>query len=131
MHFDPDLVIIFTGVVAIVFIASYFGQQKRRDRMALIEKMLDKGQPLSPALLASLGTNGKHPQNSIGHAAFLMLLGVALAVFFGAMTGGYGVPNFLWAIGLFPFAIGLAQLIGILFDKNRNKDKNTTDNQNP
>ena len=117
MHFDPDLIVIFCGITAIVFISSYFGYQNRKRRQDLIEKLIDKGQTLSPDLLASL-TNSKPQQGTIGGAVALMLTGTALGIFFWAMTG-YGVPSFLPYVGLFPFAIGLARLIGRIFDKRK------------
>jgi hypothetical protein len=123
---DMDLVVIFGGIVLIVLIASFFGYLNRQSKQKLIEKLIDKGQSLSPEILASIG-NGKHRTNSVGHAVYLMLLGIALAIFFWAMTGygGFGpfghAPSFLPAIGLFPFIIGLSQLIGLAFEKRKDR----------
>lgn len=121
MHWDGDLIVIFMGVAAIVFISSFFGYIKRRDRANLIEKLIDKGQTLSPDILASITDSKGHPRvGGVGAAVSLILTGIALGVFFWAM-GDYGVPNFLPFVGLFPIAAGVARLIGLVFDRPKDR----------
>jgi hypothetical protein len=120
MHFDPDLIVIFAGITAIVFVVGLFGYLNRKNRQSLIEKLIDKGQPLSPDILAGLA-NGRHQYTGgIGGAVSLILSGIALSAFLWAMTG-YGVPSFLPFVGLFPIAAGLARLIGLIFDKRKDQ----------
>ena len=74
---------------------------------------------LQPSKVA--GVHGE--KNPVSAAIILMFIGVALAVFFWALGGGgnlfHGehVPNWLPVIGIFPFAIGLGKLIGLIFER--------------
>lgn len=119
MDFDSDLIIIFGGVVAIIFIVNYFGYLNRRKKQQLIEKLIEKGQPLSSDLLDTI-TGTKPQAGGVGSAVSLILVGIALGTFLWAMTG-YGVPSFLPFVGLFPIAIGLSRLIGLAFDKPKDR----------
>lgn len=126
MHADGDLIVIFVGIAAIVFIASFFGHMNRRNRQTLIEKMIDKGQPLSPDILATIADD-KRRNGSIGSAVTLMLIGIGLGVFLWAFSGGgglwndNGVPHWMPFVGIFPFMTGLGRLIGLIFDKPKDR----------
>lgn len=123
----PSLAIIWGAILLLVFIVSLFKYLSRRSQYRLLEKLAEKGQTLSPELLANL-TNGnsKPPEakNPIISGIFLMCIGVALAVFFWAMEGG-GLPldhhNWLFVIGIFPFMVGLARFLGGLFERRTPK----------
>jgi hypothetical protein len=121
------LIIIWGAILLLVFIVSLFKYLGRRSKYRLIEKLAEKGQSLSPELLANLTNgNGRAPEdkNPVTSGIFLMCIGIALAVFFffqhGAgnpFTGGSWLP----AIGIFPFMIGLARLLGAAFGKRESK----------
>jgi hypothetical protein len=122
------LTIIWGAILLIVFIVSLFTYLNRRSRYRLLEKLAEKG-PLSSELLAGLSSNGSNRslegKRPISSGIFLMCIGVALAVFFWAMEGG-GIPfadeNWLFVIGIFPFMVGLARVLGAAFEK-RDNDK--------
>ena len=96
----------------------------------MIETLAEKGQPIPPEYLG----NGRRYHswrygNPVGSGIYLMCIGVALFVFFWAMTGG-GNPldgdyhhNWLPFIGIFPFMVGLGRMLAGLFDRPRRNDE--------
>lgn len=124
-----DSTIIFWGaIVLIVFAANFFSYRTQASRHRMVETLAEKGQPIPPELL----TNTRPYRHSYGNAMqsgiFLMCIGVALAVFFWAMSGGGNLfdesgnmPHWLPVIGIFPFMVGLARLLGAMFDGPRDK----------
>lgn len=121
------LIIIWGSILLLVFIVSLFKYLGRRSKYRVLEKIAESGQTLSPELLAGLTNgNGRAPEdkNPITSGIFLMCIGIALAVFFWAMQGG-GIPladdNWLPVIGVFPFMIGLARVLGAGFSQRDSK----------
>lgn len=122
------LVIIWAAIIILVFIGSFFSYLNRRNKYRLLETLAEKGQTLSPELLANIAGNGRSnnrdDRGPIAQGIFLMCVGVALAVFFWAMQGG-GIPltegRWLAVIGIFPFMVGLARLLGGMVGKNPSK----------
>jgi hypothetical protein len=120
--------IIFWGaIVAIVLVGNYFSYKTQASRHRMMEIMAEKGQSVPPEMMAS-GRDRHRYLNPIQSGIFLMCIGIALAVFFWAMTGGGNyfeggehAPSWLPVIGIFPFMIGLARLLGGLFDRPRDK----------
>jgi len=117
-------VIFWGAIVLFVLISNYFRYKTRSSQHRMLEKLAEKGQTLSPELLGRLGNgNGHTEQNPVGSAIILMFIGIALAIFFWALGGGGNffngehVPNWLPVIGIFPFAIGLGKLVGLIFEK--------------
>jgi hypothetical protein len=120
------LVIIWGAILLLVFIVGLFRYLGRRSQYRLLEKLAEKGQTLSPELLANLGGNGKSSEakSPMGSGIFLMCIGVALALFFWAFQGG-GIPlangNWFPVLGIFPFMVGLARVLGTVFDRPSDK----------
>ncbi|HEY0282044.1 MAG TPA: DUF6249 domain-containing protein [Rhizomicrobium sp.] len=122
---DTDGIVFWGAIVLIVLISGYFRHRARIAKYKMMETLAEKGQTLSPELLASLANgNGDRRRNPIQSGIFLICIGIALAVFFWA-TGGAGNPfagehvPWLAVIGIFPFMIGLARLLGGLTEKRR------------
>ena len=130
MYFEHSFMgasVVFWGaIVLFVLIGSYFKYKTRSSQHRMMERLAEKGQTLSPELLSSLG-NGHGDRNSVSGAIILMFIGIAIAVFFWAMGGGgylfegEHIPNWLPVIGIFPFAIGLGRLIGMIFERKPRK----------
>jgi len=116
-HGYESTIIFWAAIVLIVFFTSYFNYRSRASRHRLIETMVEKGQPVPPELLAPNGDHYGRSHSPLQVGIFMMCIGVALAVFFWALSGsGFGgdreVPTWLAAVGIFPFMVGLARLLG-------------------
>ncbi len=127
-HWVSSSVVFWGAIVLIVVVSSFFRHQSRVAKYKMIEKLAEKGQTISPELLhnVSIGIgNGRefYHRSPIQSGIFLMCIGIALAVFFWALGGGGNffqgehVPNWLPVIGIFPFMVGLARLLGGLTDR--------------
>ena len=119
-----DVVLIFWVAIAfIVAVTSFFSFQAQASHHRMLEKLAEKGQPIPPELLAGGARESRRYRSPIQSGIFLMCIGVALAVFFWAMGGGGAIfdgdrmPNWLPVIGIFPFMMGFARLLGGLFDR--------------
>ena len=123
-----DSTLIFWGAIVIIVVAgNYFSYRSQSSRHRMMETLAEKGQPIPPDLVVN-GRDYHRYRNPIQSGIFLMCIGIALAVFFWAMTGGgapidrYGhMPSWLPVIGVFPFMVGLARFLGGLFDRPRDK----------
>lgn len=113
--------VFFITILAIVVVSLYFSHKNRAEKYRLIEKLLDRGETLTPELLTSinqtLATEDRNRSSGFGNAIHQIFIGIGLAVFFWALTRYTGAPYFLIAIGIFPFVSGLARLITILYEK--------------
>ena len=120
------LTIIWTGIVGIIFVVMLFKFLGRRSRYRMIEKLADKGQTLTPEMIAGLtnGHNDSHNRSPLSSGIFLMCIGVALTIFFWGTTGfqdilhGGAMPT---VIGVIPFMVGLARVLGAVFDRREPK----------
>ena len=118
--------IIFWGAIVLIVVAgNYFRYKSQASRHRVIESMVQKGQPVPPELLAGRDRYSYRYHSPVQSGIFLMCIGIALAVFFWALSGGGNlvegdhVPNWLPVIGIFPFMVGLARFLGGIFDRPR------------
>jgi hypothetical protein len=116
------------GIVCIVLIGNYFSYKRRASRDRMLEKFAEHGQPLPPQLLAELGN--RQDRNPFTVAFVIMAVGVAVALFFWALAGAggrfvgeAGVPHWLPVLGVFPFLVGLAKLLGAFADRRLEKSE--------
>jgi xanthine/uracil permease len=131
MDFNEHLMgnaIFWGAIVAIVFVTSFFGYRDRSSRHRVIETLAEKGQPIPPELL----TNGRRSYSSryahpVASGIYLMCIGVGLAIFLWAMTGGGALldgersNHWLPFVGIFPFMVGLARVLAGVFDRPRSE----------
>jgi hypothetical protein len=124
-------VIFWTAIVAIIFIGNFFRYRERTSRHRMIETLAEKGQPIPPDYFGYDRYYGRHYwryQNPIASGILLMCVGIALAVFLWAMTGGGNPlvwdnggnghpPSWLPFVGIFPFMVGFARLLAGIFDR--------------
>lgn len=123
-----DSTLIFWGAIVIIVVAgNYFSYRSQSSRHRMMETLAEKGQPIPPDFVVN-GRDYHRYRNPIQSGIFLMCIGIALAVFFWAMTGGGNLfaadghmPNWLPVIGIFPFMVGLARLLGGIFDRPRDR----------
>jgi hypothetical protein len=119
--------IIFWGAIAAIMVAgSYFRYKSQASHHRLLETMAEKGQQI-PTELLTRNRDYYRYHSPIQSGIVMMCIGIALFVFFWAMTGGGNyfdgerMPNWLPFVGIFPFMIGLARFLGGIFDRPRDK----------
>ncbi len=126
-HGMESTIIFWAAIVLIIVVVNYFSHKNLASRHRMMETLAQKGQPIPPELFNPIRERGYRYYNPIQSGIFLMCIGVALAVFFWAMTGGGNyldgdrMPSWLPFIGIFPFMVGLARFLGGLFDRPRDK----------
>lgn len=123
-HHFGLIAIFWIAIVAIVFFSSLFGYLDRANRYRTIQKLAESGQPVPQEYLGPYYPRRYwrygHP---IASGIQLMCVGIALALFFWAMTG-WGTPfdefhhnSWLPFVGIFPFMIGLSRVLVGIFDR--------------
>jgi len=122
LHGWESTVIFWGAIVLIVVVANYFSYKSQSSRHRMMETLAEKGQPIPPDLMVG-GRERYRDRSPIQSGIFLMCIGIALAVFFWAMTGGGNyfdgdrMPSWLPFVGIFPFMVGLARFLGGLFER--------------
>jgi hypothetical protein len=112
---DPNLLIPVVGIlmpVAIVLIALTFAHKFQERKHRTIVELLEKGLPVPRELLRPPRREG----SSMMRALTLVGVGVGVSGFLAAM---FGAEHGLWATGLIPLAVGVAQLIAIRLEPAR------------
>jgi hypothetical protein len=117
-HGYESSLIFWGAIVLIVFFSCFFSYRSRASRHRLMETLAAKGQPIPPELLENGDRHYRYERSPVQSGILLMCIGIALAVFFWALGGGGNffegehIPNWLPAVGIFPFMIGLARVLG-------------------
>jgi hypothetical protein len=93
---------VFSMAVAIVALVGYFKHQARKQRTALIQLALEKGQPLPADLLDAPAS----PRNDLASGIQLVFVGIGLGLFLWFFRPGQSI----WAVGLVVFFTGLGKL---------------------
>ena len=100
--------------VLIVLIALNFAWKYQERKHQTIVDLLEKGLPVPRELLRSSRREG----SALMRALTLVGVGVGTSAFLGAM---FQLDHGLWAAGLIPLAIGIAQLIALKLEPQRNE----------
>jgi|WetSurMetagenome_2_1015567.scaffolds.fasta_scaffold90007_2 hypothetical protein len=130
MMFDhgwvASTIVFWAAIVLFVFIGSFFSYRTRVSQHRMLEKIVASGQALTPELLSKLErSTADRRSNPVRSGILLICIGFAIAVFLWAMEGGSGLfqgeeaPNWLPLVGIFPFMIGVAKLLGVAADRRR------------
>ena len=111
----PELLIPLCGMLmplGIVLIALNFAYKYQERKHKTIVDLLERGLPVPRELLRSPQRAG----SALMRALTLVGVGVGTSAFLGAM---FQLDHGLWAAGLIPLAIGVAQLIAIKLEPPR------------
>lgn len=100
-------VTLFGAPVLIVAVIMYFGFSKNRMMHRTIRMMVEKGQPVPPALLAPQPPAVRQ-RSDMRRGVVLVMVGLGVMLFFGAVNDWEGGA---WTIGIIPFLIGLGYLL--------------------
>jgi len=107
----PIVVIVFLTLfgapVLIVAVIMYFGFSKNRMMHRTIRMMVEKGQPVPPALLAP-PPPALRQRSDMRRGVVLVMVGLGLMLFLGAVNDWEGGA---WAVGIIPFLIGVGYLL--------------------
>ena len=107
----PLVIIVFLTVfgapVLIVAVIMYFTFSRSRMMHRTIRMMVEKGQPVPPALLAPPAP-AQRQRSDLRRGVILVMVGFGLMVFFGAVNDWSGGA---WAFGFIPFLIGAGYLL--------------------
>jgi hypothetical protein len=98
---------IFGAPVLIVAVIMYFGFSKNRMMHRTIRMMVEKGQPVPPALLAPPAP-AQRQRSDMRRGVVLVMVGLGITLFLGAVNDWEGGA---WALGVIPFLIGLGYLL--------------------
>ena len=115
---------IFGAPVLIVAVILYFGFSRNRMMHRTIRMMVEKGQPVPPALLAP-PPPAQRQRSDMRRGVVLVMVGLALMLFFAAVNDWEGGA---WAIGIIPILIGAGYLLVWKLEGGR---KPGTDNPPP
>jgi len=99
-------VTLFGAPVLIVAVIMYFGFSKNRMMHRTIRLMVEKGQPVPPALLAP--PPSVRQRSDMRRGVVLVMIGLGLMLFLGAVNEWEGGA---WAVGIIPFLIGAGYLL--------------------
>ena len=105
----PELLIPICGMLmplAIVLVALNFAWKHQERKHKTVVDLLEKGLPVPRELLSPPRREG----SALMRALTLVGVGVGTSAFLGAM---FQFDHGLWAAGLIPLAIGVAQLIAL------------------
>jgi len=98
---------IFGAPILIVAVIMYFGFSKNRMMHRTIQLMVEKGQPVPPALLAPPAP-AQRQRSDMRRGVVLAMIGIGLMIFLAAVNGWEGGAG---SIGIIPFLIGAGYLL--------------------
>jgi Domain of unknown function (DUF6249) len=98
---------VFGAPVLIVAVIMYFGFSKNRMMHRTVRMMVEKGQPVPPALLAPPAP-AQVQRSDIRRGVILLMVGLGIMLFLGAETQW---EEGVWTFGLIPFLIGAGYLL--------------------
>jgi hypothetical protein len=107
-----SIVCVFGFPVAIVAVIMFSNWAKNRSLHKTVRMMVEKGQPIPPALLSTPAavstTTGLRPWYDLRRGIVLMAVGVGIIMFFGISAGW---DEGVWALGLIPGLIGAGYIL--------------------
>jgi hypothetical protein len=103
---------VFGFPVAIVAVIMFSNWAKNRSLHKTVRMMVEKGQPIPPALLSTpaavSAATGMRPWYDLRRGIVLMAVGVGIIMFFGISAGW---DEGVWALGLIPGLIGAGYIL--------------------
>lgn len=118
---------LFGTPVLIVAAIMFFSYLKSRSLHRTVRMMVERGEPVPPALFAP--TPVLRARSDMRRGVVLVMVGIGLMVFFGACNDWEGGA---WAVGIIPFLIGAGYLLVWKLEGPKvNAYKPSTDNPAP
>ena len=113
--FRPELLIPVCAILmplVVVIVAFNFAHKYQERKHKTIVELLEKGLPVPREMLRMPQRSG----SALMRGLTLVGVGVGVCAFLGAM---FGLEHGLWASGLIPLCIGVAQLIALKIEPQR------------
>jgi len=97
---------LFGAPVLVVGAIMFFSYLKSRSLHRTVREMVEKGQPVPPALFAPPAAI--RARSDMRRGVVLVMVGIGVMIFFGAVNDWEGGT---WALGIIPFLIGVGHLL--------------------
>ena len=97
---------LFGAPVLVVGAIMFFSSLKSRSLHRTVREMVEKGQPVPPALFAPPAAI--RARSDMRRGVVLVMVGIGVMIFFGAVNDWEGGA---WALGIIPFLIGVGHLL--------------------
>lgn len=97
---------LFGAPVLVVGAIMFFSYLKSRSLHRTVRDMVEKGQPVPPALFAPPAAI--RARSDMRRGVVLVMVGIGVMIFFGAVNDWEGGA---WALGIIPFLIGVGHLL--------------------
>jgi hypothetical protein len=97
---------LFGAPVLVVGAIMFFSYLKSRSLHRTVREMVEKGQPVPPALFAPPAAI--RARSDMRRGVVLVMVGIGVMIFFGAVNDWDGGA---WALGVIPFLIGVGHLL--------------------
>jgi hypothetical protein len=109
---------LFGAPVLVVGAIMFFSYLKSRSLHRTVREMVEKGQPVPPALFAP--PPAVRARSDMRRGVVLVMVGFGLMIFFGAVSDW---ESGVWAIGIIPFLIGVGHLLVWKLEGPKDADK--------
>jgi hypothetical protein len=109
---------LFGAPVLVVGAIMFFSYLKSRSLHRTVREMVEKGQPVPPALFAP--PPAVRARSDMRRGVVLVMVGFGLMIFFGAVNDWEGG---VWALGIIPFLIGVGHLLVWKLEGPKDTDK--------
>lgn len=104
---------VFGSIPLIVWITYYFRTKAHMRTSKVLEKMVERGDAITPETVRALGVKGRSPHADLKTGMILIAIAFAF-LFFGEVIPDDEAPAIVMGVASFPFLVGLA-LIGFWF----------------
>jgi hypothetical protein len=109
---------LFGAPVLVVGAIMFFSYLKSRSLHRTVREMVEKGQPVPPALFAP--PPAVRARSDMRRGVVLVMVGFGVMIFFGAVNDWEGG---VWALGIIPFLIGVGHLLVWKLEGPKDADK--------
>jgi len=109
------------GVIAlIVWIVFYNRSKTHKESLAIIDKLVERGETVNEETVKALGARPVSPQRDLKIGMILIAIAAALVIFGNVVPDEDEAPRVLMGIASFPFLVGLVYCsFWFMFDRKK------------
>jgi len=101
---------LFAIIPVIVWSVSHYRYKSHQRASSVMEKMVEKGEPLTPELIQSLGIRPRQPHGDLRTGIILISIGIAMLLL-GGVVDDHEAANFFGGLAMFPLLVGAAFIL--------------------